>query len=243
VLEHLFRTTKSAIKRRFPRLAPVYGCVYRYLVLHLRLRRMTVEEVFERIYRTNGWEGNESASGRGSTLAATTAIRQALPTLAVRFNTRSMLDIPCGDGHWMSQVPMELDRYIGADVVRDLVANCSARWPRHENAQREFLCLDVIADQLPSVDLVFCRDCLVHLSFAHISSAIANIKKSGSTYLLTTTYPGRRNWDIATGGWRPINLQAKPFGFPPPLVLVNEQCAAPGYRDKSMGLWCIGDVP
>jgi hypothetical protein len=98
--------------------------------------------------------------------------------------------------------------------------------------------------QLPSVDLIFCRDCLVRLSFANIRSAIANIKASGLTYLLTTTYPGRQNSDIATGEWRPINLQAKPFGFPPPLVLINEQCVVtPGYRDKSMGLWRIADLP
>jgi len=244
VLERVFRAAKSAIKRRFPQLVPVYGSVYRHLVLQPRLRRMSVEAVFETIYRQNGWGGTESPSGRGSTLAATAAIRQALPTLVASFNIRSMLDIPCGDGYWMSQVRMKLNRYIGADVVGDLVASCVARCPSNENTEREVLRLDLIVHQLPSVDLIFCRDCLVHLSFASISSAIANIKASGSTYLMATTYPGRQNSDIATGEWRPINLQAKPFGFPPPLVLVNEQCVdPPGYSDKSMGLWRIADLP
>lgn len=223
---------------------PVYAFVYRHLVLQPRLRRMSVEAVFEMIYQENGWGGTESPSGRGSTLAETAAIRQALPELVMSFNIRSMLDIPCGDGHWMSQVRMNLNRYIGADVVGDLVASCAARWPNNENTERDFLRLDLIVHELPSVDLIFCRECLGHLSFANICSAIANIKASGSTYLLTTTYPGRQNSDIATGEWRPINLRAKPFCFPPPLVLVNEQCIdPPGNRDKSMGLWRIADLP
>jgi len=244
VPEGIFRAAKSAIKRRFPQLVPVYGSVYRRLVLQPRLRRMSVEAIFETIYRQNGWGGTESPSGRGSTLEETVAIRQALPKLVTSFNIRSMLDIPCGDVHWMSQVRMKLNPYIGADVVADLVASCADRWPSNDDTVREFLRLDLIVHRLPSVDLVFCRDCLVHLSFANIRSAIANIKRSGSTFLLTTTYPGRPNSDIATGEWRPIDLQAMPFGFPPPLVLVNEQAAyPPGYHDKSMGLWRIADLP
>jgi hypothetical protein len=243
VLERIFRDAKSALKRRFPPLVAVYGAVYRRWVLRPRLRRMSVETVFEKIHRTNGWEGTESPSGRGSTLAETTAIRVALPKLIARFNIRSLLDIPCGDGHWMSQVDMKLDRYIGADIVGDLVANCSARWPTGRTDEIAFVRMSLIADQLPSVDLVFCRDCLVHLSFSDALAALENLRLSGSTYLMTTTFPGRRNYDIATGEWRPIDLQEEPFRFPPPLVLINEQCVdPPGYFDKSMGLWRIEDL-
>ena len=131
-LEPVFRTAKSAIKRRLPQLVPVYGSLYRHFVLQPRLRRMSVEAVFETIYRSNGWGGTESPSGKGSTLAATASIRQALPKLVASFEIRSMLDIPCGDAHWMSQVRMNLNRYIGADVVADLVASCTDRWPSDE---------------------------------------------------------------------------------------------------------------
>lgn len=185
-----------------------------------------------------------SPSGRGSTLAETTVIREALPRVVANYNVRSMLDIPCGNGHWMSQVVMDLEHYIGADVVGDLVAECCTRWPKSASTATEFVRLDLIEDQLPSVDLVFCRDCLVHLSFAHASATLENVKASGSKYLLTTTFPGRQNFDIVTGEWRAIDLQAKPFEFPPPLLLLNEQCVdPPGYSDKSMGLWRISDLP
>jgi hypothetical protein len=243
-VSQVFRSLKSAVKRRFPGLVPAYGAVYRHLVLQPRLRRMSAAEVFETIYRTRGWEGIESPSGRGSTLTETTVVREALPQLVADFDILSMLDIPCGDGHWMVQVAMHLERYVGADIVEDLVADCRARWPKSTSSVAEFIRLDLINDRLPQVDLVFCRDCLVHLSFANAIKALENIKASRSSYLLTTTFPGRRNSDIATGEWRVIDLQAKPFRFPPPLRIFNEHCVdPPGYSDKSMGLWRIADLP
>jgi hypothetical protein len=45
------------------------------------------------------------------------------------------------------------------------------------------------------------------LSFAHALRALRDIKRSGATYLLTSTCISREvNADIQTGGWRPINL-------------------------------------
>ena len=94
--------------------------------------------------------------------------------------------------------------------------------------------------------MIFCRDCLVHLSFNKIFNAINNIKKSNSKYLLTSTFPARRkNRNIFTGGWRPLNFQLKPFNFPTPLMIINERCSETGgkFFDKSLGLWKIEDLP
>ena len=236
-------TFKSAVKRHFPILIPMYGRLYRVFILQPRLRRLPAARIFDAIYRTRAWEGAESPSGRGSTLAETAVIREVLPILATQFAVRTMLDIPCGDGYWMSQVGIELECYIGADIVEDLVSECRARW-RHRTEISDFLRLDLIHDPLPRVDLVFCRDCLVHLSFADALQALDKIRTSGSRYLLTTTFPGRKNSDIATGEWHVIDLEAKPFRFPPPLLLFNEHCVdPPRYSDKSMGLWRITDLP
>lgn len=240
----VFQSAKTAIKQRFPGLIPIYGHVYRRLILQPRLRRMSAEAIFEDIYKRRGWGGTESHSGRGSTLAETAAIREALPGLVVELGIGSMLDVPCGDGHWMSQVIMDLERYIGADIVADLLANCRSRWPESRSTATEFVRLDLITDPLPEVDLVFCRECLVHFSFADAFTAFENIKASGSKYFLTTTYPNRQNSEAATGEWRGINLEAKPFVFPPPLRIINERCVdPPGNGDKSMGLWRVSDIP
>ncbi|HEX5634534.1 MAG TPA: class I SAM-dependent methyltransferase, partial [Gemmatimonadales bacterium] len=117
---------------------------------------------------------------------------------------------------------------------------------RHAALGRDFRVLDLLASPLPAVDLVLCRDCLVHLSFADIARAVANLRRSGSRWLLTTTFPAQDvNEDVVTGDWRPINLQAAPFDWPAPEELLVEQCTeADGrFADKSLGLWRLDALP
>jgi len=74
--------------------------------------------------------------------------------------------------------------------------------------------------------------------------ALANMKHSGSRYLLATTFVDRQhNADILTGGWRPLNLSAPPFCLPPPVRVINEDCPAKKFRDKSIGLWEVANIP
>jgi hypothetical protein len=53
------------------------------------------------------------------------------------------------------------------------------------------------------------------------------------------------NAEIRTGGWRPLNLQAAPFGFPPPEWSIDERCEADEgrYRDKRLGVWRLAALP
>ena len=211
----------------------------RFRVHRERLAGKPLPDVFSAILQENIWGSRESASGLGSELDATAKIRRELPELMQRHGALTLLDIPCGDCHWMAQV--DLTGYIGADIVPDLVERNRLLYPA-----REFMVLDLTRDRLPRVDLVFCRDCLVHLSFENLSFALENLRASGARLLLTTTFPGRGpNDDIADGDWRPLDLQSDPFGWPEPLELVNEECAEEGgaYRDKSLGLWRISDLP
>jgi hypothetical protein len=126
-------------------------------------------------------------------------------------------------------------RYIGADIVDDLVAKNQSKF---SDPRRYFIKVDLTVDPLPPADLVFCRDCLPHLSFDHISKALANIKCSGARLLLTTTNPMiERNRDIVTGEWRWLNLRIPPFCLPRPLMLVEED-----EPQKCLGLWKINDL-
>jgi hypothetical protein len=199
-----------------------------------------VKAVFEHAYRHNIWAGRESRSGVGSGLSATRALRAELPSLIRYLHVTSLLDIPCGDFQWMRRVELGAVHYIGADIVPDLIA---ANQREHSSELREFRVLDLTADELPTVELVLCRDCLVHLSFKLLWRALANVKRSGARYLLTTTHPGqKKNLDVRTGAWRPVNLNAPPFDFPPPVRLINEG-SCEGYPDKSIGLWAVEDIP
>jgi hypothetical protein len=198
--------------------------------------------VFGRIFHLNLWGNTESASGEGSNLERTTAVRAALPGLFARHGIRSLLDAPCGDFFWMKEVPLDGIDYTGADIVPEIIAADSAAYA---DARRRFVLLDLVTDPLPRADLIFCRDCLGHLTYAETWRALENFRRSGATWLLTTTFVGpRTNRDIETGDWRPINLERLPYGFPPPVELVNEQCNEDAgiYADKSLGLWRLADL-
>jgi SAM-dependent methyltransferase len=193
--------------------------------------------IFTRYARTNHWRGAHSVSGPGSSLGQTAVLRAELPGLFRRHGIRSLVDVPCGDGHWFGQVDHGLDHYVGVDIVAELVRDRADGAPGSE----EFLCRDILSDPLPTADAIMCRDLLVHLSERQIFVALRNMKSSGSRLLLTTHFPTRQNRDIATGGWRPLNLEASPFGFPPPIDAIVEGIPAP-FEDKTLAVWRFEDL-
>ncbi len=196
--------------------------------------------VFDDAYR--GMLRLETASGGGSTLAATAKIRRELPSLLARLHIRSILDAPCGDFHWMKELAYKFDAYYGCDIVPDLVRHNAERYGA-EN--RQFMLADLTRDPLPRADLVLCRDCLVHLSFKHALSVLRNFRNSGAQYLLTTDFPDHRsNVDIVSGDWRPLNLRSAPFELGTPLASLNEGYDSDRglHRDKSLGLWLLQEL-
>jgi SAM-dependent methyltransferase len=207
----------------------------------LGLRRdLRIRAVFDRVYKEHRWPGLDSKSGPGSSLQQTTVIRDQLPKLIAELDITSVLDIPCGDLNWMQHVDLGSTRYIGADIVESMIA---FNMLRYASPTREFRVLDLAYDELPRVDLIFCRDCLVHLSNRLVHKALARIVQSHSTYLLTTTFPARtKNYNIPTGKWRPLNLCAAPFNLPRPARVINEGNCDETYSEKNLGLWKISDL-
>ncbi len=207
-----------------------------------RMRSSTPERVFTEIYRRNRWRGRDSVSGTGSDLEQTAHLLRQLPTLLRDFRIQTLLDIPCGDFHWMRRLQLGDIVYTGADIVGEMIDENNARYASEGVS---FRVLNLLEDPLPRVDLVFCRDCLVHFSHADVRRALRTLIESRSAYLLTTTFPSRReNRDIVTGEWRPLNLEAAPFHLPPPLRLIEEHCTEKdgAYQDKALGLWRLEDV-
>lgn len=205
------------------------------------------EQVFREIYENNTWGDNESKSGPGSNLEQTKVVREELPKLLSGLKIATMLDVPCGDFHWMKLIQSELSQvlkqYIGGDVVEEVIAkNLRA----YGNEKFKFTTIDLTAGNLPKVDLIFSRDVLVHFSYHEIYKALRSIKASGAKYLLTTSFidDTRKNRNIITGYWRPINLQKFPFYFPAPSHTLVEKCTENDgqYSDKSLLLWDVSRI-
>ncbi|WP_392535289.1 hypothetical protein [Nostoc sp. C117] len=212
-----------------------------YELMLLSYRSKNRKEVFNDIYYRNRWGDRESISGRGSNLQQTSVIIKKIPVLLEKLNVKTILDAPCGDFYWLKEAQLNIDKYIGCDIVADLITDNQRRYA---NEAREFINLDLAIDPLPEVDLIFCRDCLVHLSFKDAIAVIKNFKKSNSTYILTTIYPGiPENKDIVTGDWRAIDLQLPPYNFPDMLEIIDEETTErKDYPQKSLGLWKLSDI-
>lgn len=233
--------TLKEIAKKIP-VIPFVGRALRDRYVRYQLKSKSTEDTFTDIYRNKGFGGKDSVSGPGSDVHQTKVITIELPTLFKALNISTMLDIPCGDFHWMKSVDLNNIDYTGADIVKELIQKNSAKYARDGV---RFQYLNLIKDRLPKVDLIFCRDCLVHFSFADIGLALDNVCNSQSDYFLTTTFTGRKdNHDIVTGQWRAINLELNPFGLPKPLKIIHEGCTENdgAYGDKALGLWRIADI-
>jgi hypothetical protein len=200
------------------------------------------ENIFTDYYVNRTW-GGVSLSGTGSDLVQTATIREAIPIILRQYHCDTMVDAPCGDFYWMQKVELPVKQYTGVDVVKELIDLNQSHFGCD---QLQFMHLDLTEDVIPKADLVLCRDCLVHLSYADITRVISGFKRSGSQYLLTTSFINRNsNYDIQTGRWHPLNLLQAPFNFPPPLAVIVEHCTEDGgiWPDKSLSLWRIDDLP
>ena len=202
-----------------------------------------MEEIFLAIYHGNLWGSQESRSGPGSTLSRAADFLPDLVALLGTLNTRVLVDAPCGDFTWAAPLADAVERYIGVDVVGEIIRRNQRL---ASGPARVFLHGDLTRDPIPSADVILCRDCLVHFAFADIWRAFRNFQESGGRYLLTTTFIERDgNPDIATGGWRPLNLERPPFCLPPPVAVIDERCLHSGgtVRDKRLGLWELASLP
>lgn len=199
-----------------------------------------IEEAFTAIYATNHWGDAESVSGAGSTLEYTRNLRGQLPALFAKYNIRTVFDAPSGDFNWMSAVLQEAPvRYIGGDIVQDLVAQNTERYASNgaSNTVR-FVHFDITRDRFPKADLWICRDCLFHLPYAGIRRALERFVASKVPYILTTTHvnTGFENSDIPAGGFRMIDLFTAPFNFPEQ-TLERIEDWIPGFPPRLMCLW------
>jgi len=231
---------RTLLTRTFPGASTAYKA-FRSRIDRARRGNGDVQ-VFDRIMAGNYWYDPESASGTGSNIRPTETLRRELPMLLARLNIRSLLDAPCGDFNWMRLVDLGDVTYTGVDVVAPLIERCQRNYG---GPTRRFLTRNVIADPLPQADAILSRDCLSHLSYEHIFSALRNFRASAATYLLATTYPSRRrNWDIVTGDWRPVNLELKPFAFPPPIAVIAEGSTEfdGDFADKTLAAWRLDSL-
>lgn len=201
-----------------------------------------MKDLFTDIYKNNLWNGKESVSGVGSDSDQTMALVPLINAIFKNFDITSIVDLPCGDFNWMQKVDLSDKKYIGVDIVDELITSNNELY---SSANIEFISGDIFSFVIPEVDVLIIRDLLGHLSQKHIQDALTIVKRSKAKYLLSTTYTNREiRYEIETGGWHPINLD---HYLSSPIATFNEGCTdvdqfgAPWW-DKSLGLWSIQEM-
>lgn len=196
--------------------------------------------IFNFIYENKYWYSDESVSGSGSTLKITSRLREQLEDLVKNKNIKKILDLPCGDHHWMKETRLEGVEYIGGDIVAGLIKKLNEN---NKDKNKKFIKLDIIKDGLPESDMILVRDCFIHFSNEMVSEALANIKRSSIRYMLVTHFPMcTKNLNINVGEFREINFCLPPFNFPKPVLVINEFNENELSKDKSMALWEVNSL-
>ena len=202
-----------------------------------------IREVFTYIYKNNYWNNAESVSGPGSTIEHTKGIIEGINSFYSHHEICTILDIPCGDFNWMQHLNLSNIKYVGADIVEEMVRKNQQFYGREGIL---FQTLDITKDSLPTCDLIINRDCLVHFSNELIFASLKNMMESKATFLMTTTFPNHQNnVDINTGNWRPINLTLPPFNLPQPMYVIEENTIEHSLQKlnrKILGVWKISDI-
>lgn len=242
LIKNLVRKTLWTIHKRIRISTPVFRYILSFAYDKELYKLKNEEHIFAKIYDSDFWGSPESKSGAGSTMKATQAIREHLPALFCEYSIKSIIDVPCGDYNWMRNVDKSsIYCYIGGDIVPQAVARNNELYA---DEKISFRTIDITKDDLPKVDLIFCRDCLEHLSQKSVIRALNNFKRSGSTFLLTSNHPKTwRNHDIYDGDYRALNLHKTPFSYPKPLKVIVETKDIGNESDKNMSLYRLSDVP
>lgn len=156
-------------------------------------------------------------SGPGSTLEFSAPYRRFLEDFlsSMPIDNRSggiesVLDLGCGDMTVMSAVDLQGASYMGVDVIEGRVKQNRDRFQRFL-----FTCQDIQTWTHPQADLIVCKDVIQHWSNDEIIQWLRHLQKQAFGYALITNcnYGPNVNMDIATGGWRSIDLTKPPFSI------------------------------
>ena len=222
-VQQLHRSAARFVRRFHPK----------YAKRRKHLTGLDTQDVFTEIYEKKHWGANQSVSGSGSTPDATRLISGTLPELLQKLRVKVLLDAPCGDFSWMSKVRLDIEQYIGVDIVKPLI---ESHQREHADDNRCFLHRDLLRDPLPACDMIFCRDCMLHLSFEDQRKLLENFLRTECTYLMLSTYPETQtNNNIVTGEARPINLTRPPMALPAPIHMLRDEGAT--NFSRAMGVW------
>lgn len=172
-----------------------------------------VQAKFSAIYRDNEWG---VGSGVGSLPDNNTGYMRFLESFLRAERIGSVVDFGCGDWQFSRLVDWCGARYLGLDLVPEVIA---ANQQAHARDGVEFAVFRNL-DDVPTADLLLCKDVFQHLPNETIRRYLATFKQRAKFLLITNDDQPEAslNGIIEAGGWRPVRLDRAPFSECAPVV-------------------------
>lgn len=150
-------------------------------------RTKSTQAVFTEVYARNDWGGQpgEFYSGDGSIAPLAQPYVELICNFVREHNVQTIVDLGCGDFRIGEQLAACADKYIGVDIVPQLIERNRRQFGRDSV---EFYCLDIIQDPLPAGDLCLIRQVFQHLSNQQISTVLGKLGQYRYV-LVTEHYP------------------------------------------------------
>lgn len=180
------------------------------------------EEKFTSVYQRGCWgknERGEGESGWGSKPDACLEYMIFVQDFIRVHNVTSVVDAGCGDWLFSRYMNWSNVNYIGYDVVEWLITRNNATFA---NNHINFIHGNFLKIDLPSADLLLCKDVFQHLCHADILGFIPQLKKY--KYCLITNHVNPTslssgNFDSGMGEFHDIDITKPPFNLPGKAVL------------------------
>lgn len=170
----------------------------------------TLRDTFDDIYRRDLWGGG---SGPGSHPDNTCEYVEWVNDFIAINQPQTFLDVGCGDFQMFAGRLHPIGFYTGIDASEEAVNRAKKRGI--PNGVYDFH-VKTIAAVVGPYDIVHIKDVLQHLPFEECKRILGHAKKIGRTVIVTNEYPPC-DFDIAPGGYRPIDVTLPPISFGTPI--------------------------
>lgn len=176
---------------------------------------------FIKAYERNLFGGNLSRSGPGSEGEHAKQKTQIVSDIIEGYGIKSILDIGCGDVFWMRDLFDKVTKYVGVDIVPQVIEDNKTKFP-----EQEFFCKDMttekdLAEFDNQYDLILALDVFHHLMHEEIESLVRflclKLTHTDSLFLVKSHPEGkdRSLWVEKDERANPVDIEnyLKPYEF------------------------------
>ena len=170
-------------------------------------------DIFAEKYSNPNSDWGGHGSGPGSDPFYNLPYRAFIENFLVQNHISSVLDIGCGDWAFSRFIRFERVRYVGLDVVENLVERNSRLFGT------DSISFDVMPDDMantPPAQLLIMKDVLQHQTNSDIKEFYEKVVPIYEICLITNSYrkaTDPTNTDIPTGGFRCLDPRSEPYSW------------------------------